>query len=46
MTPVTVPTASSTFTIDELARNLGIVLTSIQLDALDRALDDTKEASK
>ena len=43
---VTFPTASCSITIGELARNHGAVLTSIQLDALDRALDDTKEASK
>lgn len=44
MTPVTVPTASNVFTISELARSLGIVLTSWQLDALDRALDDKKDS--
>ncbi len=43
---VTVPTASNVFTITELARSLGLVLTSWQLAMLDRALDDTKEASK
>lgn len=43
---VTVPTASNVFQINELARSLGIVLTSWQLDVLDRVMDDKKEASK
>lgn len=44
--PVTIPTASTAFVIDDLARSIGIVLTTWQLDMLDKALDDTKEASK
>lgn len=43
---VTIPTASTAFVIDDLARSIGIVLTTWQLDMLDKALDDTKEASK
>lgn len=46
MKPVTIPTASTAIVIDDLCRSIGIVLTTWQLDMLDKALDDTKEASK